>query len=62
LKPLDPDLLTADVTPEAIAEKVVFFLENKERLSTPDRYRDYVKKKYNWDHSVKQIEQVLLKA
>lgn len=62
LKPLNPDLLTVDVTPEAIAEKIVFFLENKERLSTPDRYRDYVKKKYNWDHSVKQIEQVLIKA
>ncbi len=57
LRPLDPDLLASDVSPESFAEKLIYWLDRIHVVRTnADRFRNYVLVNYTWDKVAEMIE------
>jgi len=55
-------LLTKDTTPEAIADKIVYFLKNIDLYLNPDEYINLVRKRYTWDKIAVEVEDVYRKS
>jgi len=55
LQPLDPEMLFADTTPEAMAERIVAWLKKPRERS----YHAQIVERYNWDRCLDGFEAVL---
>lgn len=57
LSPLDPKLITSDITPESIAETITYWLSHPEELSTlKQRSRTHVEQHYDANLVAQQLE------
>lgn len=58
----DGKLLADGTSPAAIADKIIFFLENRTQFSNAGAYNDFVKDRYDWPKIAANVENAYRKA
>lgn len=59
---IDPELLTGNTSPQAIAERLAWAIDNRARLTDTRRYREIAERHYDWRSVVRQVERLIDKV